>query len=593
MFHVILSEIILCYGNSIYNYIGMKDRVKSNIGLLVCVNSLFVYFLLQLPLILSIECANENQGFAFTFGQSLLMWHKLPPGRGLLFVLPYAVILKIFGYNTYSILALHILETIVLILIGVLIYLIVNKVLHNNLWSGLAVLLWVVMIISPIGFSELKVEIRSHYNLQEECLSVLFSLFSVLFLLKAGFFDQKKIHNTSEKMFSILAGIFAVSSIMSKANGAILLIAAILWFIQIFIFQREIFDFLKSRIFYYFIGVISSIFLLNLILYTLNGNLITLWRDYFFIGSYTRDYLSSPKEFSLSIINFMTRHTKSISNFVLFSSATLLFIWGIIRGCLTTKNKTLSMFLSFLGIWGVGNACVIIAPGQYQPYYYHLMWPLLAIVFSVGLSKLFNCLNTAKRNKLAITLSIIFSVFFIHRVITSIPAHIEIIKKLIPLNIFNQSQSFQDPVLPYDIQSSQRPGYFQITDSINNLLPNKRNTLYILNLYSAGQSALTPLTYIYAKRYPPTSVDCGLLQVPGILQIKTDILKQELSKNLPDVLIVAEKNYIWTWQARILNPFMIWFSDFVKNNYKFYTTLNYVHLNDNNRQEHFFVYKKN
>ena len=158
----------------------MKDNSKNHVGLLLCVSSLFIYFLLQLPLILSVECANENQGFAFTFGQGLLLWHKLPPGRGLLFVLPYAIILKIFGYNTWAILAVHFLETIVLISIGILIYLIVNRTLKNSFYSALAVLLWVIMVSSPIGGSDLKIEIRSHYNLQDECLSVLFSFIGSL-----------------------------------------------------------------------------------------------------------------------------------------------------------------------------------------------------------------------------------------------------------------------------------------------------------------------------------------------------------------------------------------------------------------------------
>ena len=570
----------------------MKDNVKNKSGIFLCLGSLFVYFLLQLPLILSVECANENQGFAFTFGQNLLMWHKLPPGRGLLFVLLYAVIVKIFGYNTYSIIALHFVETMILISIGLLVYLIVNKILKSNFYAGLAVLLWVVMLITPIGFSELKIEIRSHYNLQEECLSILFSLFSVLFLLKANFFEQVKMLTMKEKIFSVLAGVLAVCSIMSKANGSILLIATVLWFVQIFVFQKETFKLLKSRFFYYFIGVVFSLLLFNVILYKLNGDLATVWRDYFFIGSYTRGYLSSPKAFFLSIVNFTTRYTHSVSNFLLFFSAWLLFIRGMIKCFFNTKDRSLSLFLSLIGIWGIGNACVIIAPGQYQPYYYHLMWPLLAIVFSAGLYTLFDYLKALNRKNLSVIISILLSVFFVQRILVSIPAHCEITKKLIMLNIFNQPQSFQDPVLPYDIKLSKRPGYFQIADSINSLLSDKKDALYILNLYNAGQSALTPLTYIYAKRYPPTSVDCSLLQVPGILEKKTEVLMEDLERRPPDILIVAEKNYILSWQAKGLSPFMDWFASFMKNKYKFYSTLNYIHLNENNRQEKFLVYKK-
>lgn len=554
------------------------DFFKNKTGLLLCICSLTYYFLLNLPLNLSVLCANQNQGFAFTWGQNFLLWGELTCGRGPLFILLYAIILKIFGFNTWSIIGVHIVETIIFILVGVLIYLIVNKALKSSFYSGLAVLLWVTFITSPLSTPEsLKVEILSHFNLSEESLCILFSLGSLYFLLR----ERKK--------SSFLAGIFAVCSFMSKANGAILGIATILWFIQLALFKKEDFKLLGRKFLFYFIGVISSLALFNLIIYILKGDLVSFWKDYFLIGSYTNEHLKSAQSILGRFLIVMTRNSNSASNFILFLFALLLFIWGLVK-CFVSKPSPEARFWSLIGIWGIGNVLVIIIPGEYQPYYYHLIWTQIAIIFVLALQGLF--LKIRDKKKIITSAAIFISIFFVYRVFLSIPAHYNIAKYYFSLNIFNQSQSFQDPVLSYDSSLIKRAGYLQLADKINILLPSKTSTLYIFNFNEGGYTGLTPLSYIYAKRYPPTTVDCHLLQIPNILESKLIDLRSDLIKRPPDLLIISKTNYLQPWQIKPLSPFLEWFSNFTNTNYKIETALEYKQLFGEQRVESFVVYRK-
>ena len=444
-------------------------------GLFLCIGSLLVLFILKLPLNLSVVCANENQGFAFVFGQGLLLWNELACGRGILYVLLYSTILKIFGFNTWAIIAIHIVETIALLLIGLLIYLIVNKVLKNNLFAGVSVMLWVILISSPIGNSGLDIEILSHYYLSEEVLIVLFSLFSIWFLLLSNFLGYKHDCTFKEKMFSFFAGIFAACALMPKANGSSLLISSIIWIVLLFLFRKNSFKLDGTKILLYLFGVVISLCVLDLILYKLQGDLLLSWRDYFFVGSYNRNYLMSPVEFLKSLVNFMTRYTSSLNNLILFIITYLFFIFGFVMNlCMKNDKSKFSEFWLLISVLSIVDLCIIIAPGVYQPYYYQLIWPLVAIILSFGLKYL---LETNKNYGLL--LFALLTILFSHKIILSIPSHWNLMKQLGELSIFNQPQSFQDPVLSYDRLSLKRSGFLQLADAINNLLPDQKSTFYI------------------------------------------------------------------------------------------------------------------
>ena len=565
--------------------------VKVNFGLFICISSLLILFLLNLPVNLSVLCSNENQGFAFTFGQGLLLWKELACGRGILFVSLFAIILKTFGFNTYSIIAVHIIETIILLLIGILIYLIVSKIAENNFWGGLSTAFWVIMISTPIGASDLKVEILSHYNLNEENLCVLFSLSSLFCLVLSDFFDlnQKTTTAIKQNIFSFLAGVLAVCSLMSKANGAILLIGTLLWLVLLCIFRKQDFKSLSGKILFYFFGVVLSLFFFNILLYMLGGDLINTWKDYFFLGSYTQEHLTSMKLLLSMFLKFMTRYTNSLSNFTLFLFGLLLFTAGILKGLFQrSKRNIFTNFLLIIGIWGIGNVCVIIAPGAYQPYYYHLIWPSLAIVFSLGLHDISKKVN--KRLMMYLTLGI--SLFFVVRIsIVTLP-HIKLAKELMETNIFNQPQCFQDPVLPYSDLTNRR-AFLQLADKINILLPKKDSTFYILNFDRQGVAfGFIPTTYIYSKRYSPTTVDSSLLGIPNIIESKVKVLKNDLVKRLPELLVVSGNIYLESWQIKYLSDFIKWFSRYLKDNYNFETTFNYLEISGTGGTKTFYVYRK-
>jgi len=564
--------------------------IKQKPGLFICICSLLFLFLLNLPLNLSVSCANENQGLAFTWGQALLRWHDLTYGRGLLYVLLNAIVLKIFGFNTWAIVGIHILETIILISIGVLLYLIVRKILKSDIYGAISVLFWIIFICTPIGKSGLVVEIASHYNLDEECLCVLFSLCSILCFLLSNFFENNQVSNPNikEKIYSFLAGLFAVCSLMSKGNGAILCIAIIVWLLQVYLFQREYFKSLKTHFVYCFLGIILSLSFFNFILYKLHGDLFLSWKNYFFVGNYSHNYLMSWRVFLKTIYMFMTRYTNSMSNFVLFFFAFLLFGIGLFNGCFKRNAQNpLAMFWSLISIWSFGNACVIMVPGDYQPYYYHLIWPSLAIVFVIGLHELFVLL---KGKKIVISfISALVVIFFINRIYLSLPSHYHLARALNVLSVFNQPQSFQDPVLPYKT-SHFRPYQFLLADAINIHLPDKNSTFYVLTFSERGLTAFTPLTYIYSKRASPTTVDAGLLAVPTIIEMKLKVLKRDLSIRKPNILIVPKNISLQPWQVEYLPPFLEWVKDLIRNNYRFE---NFFELAVKGRQsETFLVYRK-
>lgn len=569
----------------------MVRLLKLKTGALLCISSLLIYFSLRLPFNLSVECANENQGFAFTWGQSFLLWNELASGRGPLYVLLYALVIKIFGFNTWSIISMHYIESFVYIIAGLLIFFIVKIPSKSSLLGGLATLLWITLISTPIGGSLLKVEIRSHYNLNEESLCVFFSLLSLLFLTLGQFTElNQAIRSTKEKIYLILSGLFSVCSLMSKANGAILLIATIIWFFLMLINRNNDKKILINKFFFYLFGASVSLLFFNIFIFTLHKDLSLFWKDYFSLGNYTSSHLTNPRLLLFNIFNFMTRYTHSLSNFLLFFTSCLLFAIGIIGVYFAKEQK--KVFQSLIGLWGLGNACVIIAPGTYQPYYYHLIWPSIAIVLALGLNSLFTKLQKTNRKFIIYLVSSLILFFFTYRIFISVSAYCELGKELNSSSIFSQPQSFQDPVLPYNVALTKREGLLKAADAINVLIPSKKELLYIFNFGSKGVTGFTPLTYIYSKRYSPTTVDSALLQVPTIIESKLKVLKEDLTKRTPDVLIISKDIYLESWQKQHMIPFLNWFTEFIQTNkYEIIKVFNFSHI-ENGRIETFNVYRK-
>lgn len=319
-------------------------------------------------------------------------------------------------------------------------------------------------------------------------------------------------------------------------------------------------------------------------IYIFTGNLFSTWKDYFFLGSYTSKHLTSVNAFIQTIYDFMTRHTNSVSNFILFFTTLTLFTYGLIKSF--QKKTNLAEFWSLISIWGFGNTCAIIVPGEYQPYYYQLIWPSIAIIIVLGLYEL-----SVSRKTSLILVSVLISIFFIYRIAMSIHSHYDLIRATSVFSIFNQPQSFQDPVLPYNPELIKREGLLKAADIVNILIPNKDDILYIFNFGPKGITGLTPLTYIYAKRYSPTTVDAGLLGVPTIIESKLKILKRDLIKRPPSVIIISKEIYLEPWQRKHIEPFLSWFNEFLNNHkYTIIKVFNFSHISG--EKETFNVYKK-
>ena len=181
--------------------------------------------------------------------------------------------------------------------------------------------------------------------------------------------------------------------------------------------------------------------------------------------------------------------------------------------------------------------------------------------------------------------------FFVHRIYISAQGHYRLSKALNILNVYKQPQSFQDPVLPYRAGSNFRTINYQVADLINIFLPNKNSTFYALDLSGKRFSAFNALSYIYAKRGSPTTIDAGLLRVPTIIESKIKILKRDLLSRTPDVFIISKNISLEPWQTKYFQLFLEWVnSDFIKTNYQLKSSF---HLyTRNNQTETFFVYRK-
>ena len=566
----------------------MKQFIQDKLGLILCISSLMFYFLLKTPFNLSVLGQTDNEGFYFVFGQNLLHFKELGPGRGILFIGLYSLVIKLFGFNAFAIIAIHIIQTVVVLLIGTIIYLIVNKALKNSIYAGLATLIWITLIIAPIGTS-LKYEIMSHFAFEAEYLCVLFSLISILLLILSGVLNLEKSQQfgTKEKVLSFLSGVFCVFPLMCKPSGGAFLLAMILWFVMVFIKERL--KNIKLVFFNWLAGVLFSFLCFQGLIYLFTKDLFSFWKDNFLIGSYSNNYLFNATQLFQTISGFLFRESKSLSNFILLIIAILLFSWGTLRCFTPNRNQdSISKFWLFISIWGFGNVCSVIVPGKYEPYYYHLVWAPIAIVLVLGIYETFSRIN---KKMFIVALSTLLTIFFIHRISLFIPVYVNFIKQVNKKSIFNQSQSFQDPVLPYEPSIAKRQGGLQLPDAINILLPDKSSTFYILNLHGTGLTCFTPLSYIYAKRTSPTNIISDVLFTQPMIEAKLAKLKQDLINRPPDIFVLSKDVNLPPWLEESMKPFFPWFYGFLQNNYIFTAPFECL-FKSQHRIEYFDVYEK-
>ena len=103
-----------------------QKQKNEKLGLALLIGSLVFYTLLKMSFNFSVLCSSTNEGFYFVFGQHLLngrhLYFDIFTARGPLFIMFYALIVKVFGFGSYAIIATHFIHTFIVILIGISIY---------------------------------------------------------------------------------------------------------------------------------------------------------------------------------------------------------------------------------------------------------------------------------------------------------------------------------------------------------------------------------------------------------------------------------------------------------------------------------------
>ncbi|GEM_PF-6026379 len=556
----------------------LKDKKlnkSERIGQLIFIGSLIFYFLIKLPFNLSVLCSNTNEGFYFVFGQHFLNGTDFSLlGRPYLnlYVLFYSLVLKIFGFNTYSIIAIHFIQTFVFILICILIYGFLKRILESSVYSSLAVLFGILLQITPIGQWGNKMELESAFALEAEYFVLFFYLCSIYTLI----FGIK----TKSNVFFLASGFFAFVAFMFKPSGAVLCIAYICWLIFIFFFDRQLFNELKIKMIFLFFGIVLSAFLMNLILYFIfKIDLLPYWKYYLFVGSYSTDFTKTESSIFLSIWNFMTRYTNSISNFTVFFLTVISIGWSLIRiNFLKYENQYYRALLPLLVIITIGNICTVIAPGGYGAYYYILIWPFAGIFLVFGLRDIFYCLKF--KGKLLIIFLIV--IFFLCRLILLYPAYFLLANNSLQISLFSQPESFEDPVLiRKNNYSKKRSAVLKTADLINNLLPNKNDTVYVLGIKSKNKNQYFPVTvYIYMKRLCASTAVSDYFYYKNYLSQRLRILRKDLVGKPPKILILPHIYYLDSWQTEYLPEFLNWLNNYVSQNYKFKFNLNFNDISE-------------
>ena len=563
------------------------NNLKDKVGWLCIIGSLVLYFLFRLPFDLSVLCSSPNEGYYFIHAQYFLNGEKYVYAGGPLFLFLYASVLKIFGFGTWSILAVHFICSFVIILIGILIFLITRKIFQSIFWSGLSVLIWLLMQVTPIGGWTQAEELRAFLVLEPEYFCILLSLSSIYCLLTA-------IEQRGKWTYPLLAGLLALFSFMFKASGCVLIVAFFCWGVYLLLTDIRLLDKYKhifiSMFLAIFIGIISFCIL---VCFLKKGEFLSYWKIFFSVGSYSTEFAESFTSFLSCLANFISRYTFSLSNIFLFLSALMFLIWGLIRNYFVkTTNLYLKLFCPLLSIWGIGSIGGVIAPGSYAPYYYILVWPSAAIFLVLGIKDIFNYVGFLQK-KIPLTVTILILVlFFTQRLYVIFPAYIKMVKETINLNCFLQPESFQDPIKSVNekVSNSKRPYFLKLADLINFYLPNKRDTVYIVD-FSNDFYFLRPDFYLYVKRFPPTPVVNDYLHYKRYLYRRVNVLIDNLSKAPPKIIVLPQIFYLESRQDPSLKPFFIWLKQFLKQNYHLKHTLNFM-IPGLNKEEAFILFER-
>ncbi len=575
---------------------ALNKDFYNRLGTYIFIGSLVFYFLLKLPFNLSVLCSSQNEGFYFIWGQHYLNGlHFHPPERPCLtlLILVYALVLKLFGFGTWSIIVVHFIQTFIVIMIGILMFLICKTLFTSEFYVGLAVLVWILVQLTPIGGWGLKHEFESAFTLEAEYFIVLFSLLSFFSLLKA-------IQGTNAFLLSVLAGLFASMPIMFKASGGVLLIAYMCWLVYLTIFKRELIKKNSSNLFCLFGGMLLGLLLFNLGIYLYKVDLVAYWHRCFDVGVYSDDAVKSAQSFVSSIHMFLRRDVSStvhnaqsiLSNLLLLGISLFGMVFIGLRSCFTRSSNPSHIFIVLISIWSFGNICAVIAPGGYGAYYYILVWVPVSIFLILLIQDIFNYFPSVKFLKILVFGLVI--VFFIHRLYLVTPALLNQISESVKLNMFYQPESFEDPVTRKE-KNPNRVYYVPIVaDLINSFIPNKKDTVYILDLpNSKAQAVYFPITmYVYMKRLCSTTAVSEYFSYKQYIDNSIELVKKDFLSMPPKIIVLPHSVHLQDWHLEKMKLFLNWLNSFLLKNYHIKTEIQ-VNDSSSNGADIYAVYERN
>ena len=542
---------------------------------------IFVFFVFCLFLHVSMDISvlthSQNEGVYFVAGQGLINSHSMLPGRGIFFTPIYSLLIQICGFNTYALIASHLLQTFIVCFIACLIFLILQKIIPDNFFPLFGVFIWLYLVTVPFG-DYLLFEIQAHKAFEAELLCVLFSLMSIFFITLAP------------SQFSYLfTGIISVIPLMAKANGIFFLFSLIVWFVLCIFKSKE----KKSQVkfFSWFIlGVSISLIALHVVLLIVTHDLIAYWRDNFSAGYYK---FTNDVQADFNLFSKIFRRQFSSKDIFIGTFFCTYSLYGLRKSVQLWEGKSLFWDLWLLfGIWGLGSLVAIIIPGKYEPYYYHLAWVPLAFAISFSWYRIANWLKRTGKVSMVYILNCVIILVLLSRLIICSNTYSIILNSAYKNSIFNQPESFQNYVTKSNEPNHYRDSELTFADGINSLLPLNNDTVYVFNFPSPGFSAFTPNIYIYAKRYPPTYVLPEHLMYRHLLPRYIKKLKSDLEKNPPALFVLTNKPYFQSWQVADINPFLKWLLEFLNEKYKPVITFKSIH-EEEKKVEEFLIYRRN
>jgi len=563
---------------------------NKKINLLILVAIILIYFIFKLPFNLSVEYSSLNEGPRLAIGHFLLQGEFFKSYAKPLLIVVYALIVKIFGFGTWSIIAIHFIQTFVSILIAILVYLITLKLYKNYSIANVASLIFLLLLNTPIGAWSGYYELGDHYALEAEYFCILLSLLSI-YLILASFSKLKY-----SILLAFISGIMCVISLFFKGSGTVLLISFLLW-IPYTSTQRKLIKAYKANLIALIVSMVITILLaICFIASIIDSNIIIFFKDLFYPGLYTTQHLISTKGFFENLLSFMFRGDfsyKGLNNFIVTSIVIFAITWSILNRPKDNTKKIRNLFEKLIAIWTLGNLCAILAPGSYASYYYLLLYPGASILIATLLAKLIA--SRTKAMYLAKNLFLpILILILVQRIYLLYPTYKIKIKESINSNLFLQKQSFQDPVIIDTEVPSRRPFILQIADYINSFLPNKDDRIYILN-FIPGHIIFSSNIYTYIKRLPPTTITADLLHQNIYLKEKINILKEDLTKSPPEIILKPKKIYLEPYletnhKEQLLSLFE-WLDNLLGKNYRSIDEFNCTFIDEKITQT-FEVYKK-